>query len=133
MLRDKSDDWPHLVRSDAQADWIKVAESSVEGKHCGLAKQAGLRAPSDPWCRRAATMSSNMAEQLLGSSKLPVFLGAALCEHATNFRHVHSLGACPHWCKSPHMYFLARCFGARINHFAAVATAVRYFFTVATF
>ena len=78
VLRDKSDDWPHLVRSDAQADWIKVAESSVEGKHCGLAKQAGLRASSDPWCRRAATMSSNMAEQPLASSKLPALLGAAL-------------------------------------------------------
>ena len=61
----KPDDWPHMVRSYAQEDWVKVAESSVESKHCGLAKQAGLCASSDPWRRRDATMSSNMAEQPL--------------------------------------------------------------------
>ena len=78
MLRDKPDDWPHMVRSYAQEDWVKVAESSVESKHCGFAKQAGLCASSDHWRRRDATMSSNMAEQPLGRFKLPALLGAAL-------------------------------------------------------
>ena len=77
MLRDKPDDWPHMVRSYAQEDWVEVAESSVESKHCRLAKQAGFCAASDLGCGRDATMSSNMAEQPLGTSKLPALLSAA--------------------------------------------------------
>ena len=65
-------------------------------------------------------MSSNMAEQPLGSSKLPALLGAALVSKL-NFRHVTFSGLALIGASATHMYFQARSVGARSSHFSHVA------------
>ena len=70
-------------------------------------------------------MSSNMAEQPLGSSKLPALLGYALVSKL-NFRHVIFSGLALIGASATHMYFQARSVGARSSHFSQVAKVVRY-------
>ena len=65
-------------------------------------------------------MSSNMAEQPLGSSKLPALLGAALVSKL-NFRHVMFSGLALIGASATHMYVQARSVGARSSHFSHVA------------
>ena len=69
-------------------------------------------------------MSSNMAEQPLGSSKLPALLGAALVSKL-NFRHVKFSGLALIGASATHMYFQARSVSARGSHFSHVAKVVR--------
>ena len=77
-------------------------------------------------------MSSNMAEQPLGSSKLPALLGAALVSKL-NFRHVKFSRLALIGASATHMYFQARSVGARNSHFSQVANIVRYMLTCQMF